>query len=188
MLDRCEAEAPEAWEAFDRWARQTARRALARFADLSGAEREDVTATVVERLVSVVRDGAIHGTTDGEIAAYVRQAARRAALDALRLRGRVHDDVGDDLADPGPGASRLALARARLRAVEAALQTWTAEERYVLLAKLDGRASREIQAELARLFDVRLDARTVDTRYHRLRERLREALEAGALGFEVGSS
>jgi DNA-directed RNA polymerase specialized sigma24 family protein len=181
LLDRCTAGEPEAWELFDRWARRTADRAIWRYLRIDDAEREDVTATVVERLVSVVRRGQIRGTHDGEIAVYVQLAARRATIDLLRQRRRHHHELKSDLLDPTPGPGRRVVAGARLRIIEATMQEWAADERYVLLAKLEGFPTRQIQQDLVRLFSVRIAARTVDTRYHRLRDRLRQVLLARGL-------
>jgi DNA-directed RNA polymerase specialized sigma24 family protein len=191
LLEDCRAEEPIAWEDFTTWAKARAHTALRGFEKLNGADREDVVAETLKNLVPAVRRGEIRGTSDGEIDAYVCRAMRNRALNLLRERARrraagelPNDGLWDDAAlEPeAPYESPTPDVRAhiaeQLETIEKALLSWSAEDRYLFLAKLQGVSARTIQETLRRPpFRLFAAIATVDTRFHRLRRRLMAEIE-----------
>jgi DNA-directed RNA polymerase specialized sigma24 family protein len=68
-----------------------------------------------------------------------------------------------------------AVATEQLGRVEKILASWSADDRYLFLAKLNGVSARVIQQTLERPpFNCFAAVTTVDSRFHRLRQRLIE--------------
>lgn len=179
LLERCRAGESVAWERFTAWVKGRGRVILGSVDRLSGADAEDAVADALHGLVTVVRRGEIRGDTNAEIDAYVCTAIRNRALNALRGRGRRREvDPGAlDMADPAPAQDAQAVAAEQLDRAEKVLHSWSAEDRYVFLAKLNGVSAALIQQTLERPpFRHFTAVATIDNRFHRLRKRLIEEL------------
>ena len=186
LLEGCRAEEPIAWEDFTTWAKARAHTALRSFEKLNGADREDVVAETLKNLVPAIRRGEIRGTSDGEIDAYVCKAMRNRALNVLRERARRRaagespnegqwDDFGVERDAPheSPIQDVQTSIVQQLEMAEKILLSWSAEDRYLFLAKLQGVSAETIQATLRRPpFKLFMATATVDTRFHRLRKHL----------------
>jgi DNA-directed RNA polymerase specialized sigma24 family protein len=180
LLERCRLEDERAWVEFQVWARTTSRWALANFGGLGKADREDIVATAIERLIPVIKDGRIRGTTNQEIGAYVARTIRNLALNLVRSQ-RDHEDTELHPGKVRPPQGDRAEARALLRII----QGWPPADRFLLIQKINGVSTGRIKAELERPpYNLFIAVGTVDTRYHRLRARLREEF-TGSGGKEI---
>jgi DNA-directed RNA polymerase specialized sigma24 family protein len=151
-----------------------ARSVLGAFRTLSGAQREDLAADVMQRLLEAVREGRIAAASDGEVAGYIRQALRNAArdlLERLRVRGET-DEPSGGLPGPGADPERMAIALQGLARIRAAMDAWPLVDRLLFLMKLEGAPAADVRAALASGLGVHIDGRTVDTRFFRLRRKL----------------
>lgn len=191
LLERCRTGEAPAWERFAAWVRVRGRVVLGGVDKLSEADCEDALAEALKSLVTVVRRGEIRGASNAQIDAYVCTAIRNRALNVLRGRARrceldhraslepgrepsesaIYDEVPDETS---PQDAR-AMAAEQLGRVEKILTSWSAEDRYLFLAKLNGVSARVIQRTLERPpFNCFTAVTTVDSRFHRLRQRLIE--------------
>jgi len=162
LLERCRADDGAAWERFAGWVTTRGRAILGGVDRLSDADGEDAVAETLKSLVMVVRRGEIRGASNAEIDAYVCTAIRRRALNVLRGRAR-RREVDSTIDRPGAPEDRA----------EALLQSWPAEDRYLFIAKLNGVSARVIQQTLEQPpFGHFTALATIDTRFHRLRQRL----------------
>jgi DNA-directed RNA polymerase specialized sigma24 family protein len=179
LLRRCATEEADAWAELGALVRRVAGRALRPFPGLTPAERQDVEAGALERLVEAIRAGEIRGTSDGEIAGYIAQVLRRRALDLLSAasRARRAGGVPPDLAAPDPDPERQAAMREAIAAVRGEMATWSPQDQLLFLLKLHGTSAGGIRTGLARVFGHAVEAGTVDTRYFRLRAKLVRALK-----------
>jgi DNA-directed RNA polymerase specialized sigma24 family protein len=176
LLERCRLEDERAWEEFQVWARTTARWVLAKFGGLGRADREDIVATAVARLVPAIREGKIRGTTNLEIVAYVARTIKNSALNLVRSQ-RQYEDL-----EAHPGEVRAPQdEKAEGQAVLKIVAGWPPADRFVFVQKINGVSTGRIKAELEQPpYKLFIAVGTVDTRYHRLRERLREEFEGSA--------
>jgi DNA-directed RNA polymerase specialized sigma24 family protein len=191
LLERCRTGEAPAWERFAAWVKVRSRVVLGGIDKLSDADGEDVVAEALKGLVTVVRRGEIRGASNAEIDAYVCTAIRNRALNVLR--GRERRGELDHRTSPGPGRESSesptydempdeaspqdaqAVATEQLGRVEKILASWSADDRYLFLAKLNGVSARVIQQTLERPpFNCFAAVTTVDSRFHRLRQRLIE--------------
>jgi DNA-directed RNA polymerase specialized sigma24 family protein len=79
--------------------------------------------------------------------------------------------------DEAPSQAEQAIAAEQLGRAEKLLLSWSPEDRYLFIAKLNGVSTRLIQQTLERPpFECFTAVTTVDTRFHRLRKRLIEHL------------
>ena len=191
LLERCRTGEAPAWERFAAWVKVRSRVVLGGIDKLSDADGEDAVAEALKGLVTVVRRGEIRGASNAEIDAYVCTAIRNRALNVLR--GRERRGELDHRASPGPGRESSesptydempdeaspqdaqAVATEQLGRAEKILASWSADDRYLFLAKLNGVSARVIQQTLERPpFNCFAAVTTVDSRFHRLRQRLIE--------------
>ena len=191
LLERCRTGEAPAWERFAAWVKVRSRVVLGGIDKLSDADGEDAVAEALKGLVTVVRRGEIRGASNAEIDAYVCTAIRNRALNVLR--GRERRGELDHSASPGPGRESSesptydempdeaspqdaqAVATEQLGRAEKILASWSADDRYLFLAKLNGVSARVIQQTLERPpFNCFAAVTTVDSRFHRLRQRLIE--------------
>jgi DNA-directed RNA polymerase specialized sigma24 family protein len=177
LVDRCRAGDDRAWEEFLTVFQAFAHRRLRRqFQGLGPADRADLASATLERLMVAVRTGQIRGTTDAEVGAYIGRAVRNQALDLISLRRRempLDDGDGYDQAHDGQ-----AYQRALVQKVTDIVNAWPPAERFVFVQKSQGVASERIKQELERRpYSEFIDVATVDSRYHRLRSRLKSLLE-----------
>lgn len=191
LLERCRAEQAPAWEHFAEWVRTRGRAILGGVDRLSEADGEDAVAETLKSLVTVVRRGEIRGASNAEIDAYVCTAIRNRALNVLRGRARRREvdqrasevpgldpsgnPAHDEILDEAPSQDVQAVAAEQLGRAEKLLLSWSAEDRYLFIAKLNGVSARVIQQTLERPpFEFFTAVTTVDSRFHRLRKRLIE--------------
>jgi DNA-directed RNA polymerase specialized sigma24 family protein len=188
LLERCRAEEAPAWEHFAAWVKTRGRAILRGVDKLSEADGEDAVAETLKSLVTVVRRGEIRGATNAEIDAYVCMALRNRALNILRGRARRREgnprasdgpgpdpveNPADDARDEAPAQDAQAMAVQQLGRAEQLLLSWPPEDRYLFIAKLNGVSARVIQQTLGRApFEFFIALTTIDTRFHRLRQRL----------------
>jgi len=178
LLARCRRDEADAWEELPVWVRSVSRRALAGFRSFTAADREDVLAGAMERLIPVIRKGGIRATKNGEVFNYVQQTIRRVALNVVRST-RSPELFDDHEVGVIPDQERVALVRAARRLIE----TWPPEEQFIFLQKAYGVSAACIKAELEQApYTAFMAVETVDTRYHRLRTRLREQLDGRKAG------
>jgi DNA-directed RNA polymerase specialized sigma24 family protein len=179
LLERCRANDGTAWERFAGWVTTRGRVILGGVDRLSQADGEDAVAETLRSLVTAVRRGEIRGASNAEIDAYVCTAIRRRALNVLRARAR-RREVDASTAPPAEviqddisWQDARAIAAEQLDRVEARLQAWPAEDRYLFIAKLNGVSAGVIRQTLEQPpFGHFIALATIDTRFHRLRQRL----------------
>jgi DNA-directed RNA polymerase specialized sigma24 family protein len=191
LLERCRTGEAPAWERFAAWVKVRSRVVLGGIDKLSDADGEDAVAEALKSLVTVVRRGEIRGASNAEIDAYVCTAIRNRALNILRGRERRGElDHGaspvpgresgesptyDEMPDEASPQDAQAVATEQLGRAEKILASWSADDRYLFLAKLNGVSARVIQQTLERPpFNCFAAVTTVDSRFHRLRQRLIE--------------
>jgi len=189
LLQRCRAEDAPAWERFAAWVKTRSRAILGAVDKLSDADREDAMADTLTGLITVVRRGEISGVSNAEIDAYVCRALRNRALNVLRGRTRRREVVAvtsevphshlaespamEQVPDETPSQAAQAIAAEELGRAEKFILSWSPEDRYLFIAKLNGVSARLIQQTLERPpFECFCAVTSVDTRYHRLRKRL----------------
>jgi DNA-directed RNA polymerase specialized sigma24 family protein len=137
-----------------------------------------------QNLLLAIRCGQIRGDTNAEIDAYVCRSLRNQALNVLRGRARRQAagespsesygvEPGAEVADEDSLPDRQAVLAELLDRADKVLMTWSLEDRYLFLAKLHGVTAQAIREALRRPpFKMFIELATVDTRFHRLRERL----------------
>ncbi len=194
LLERCRTGEAPAWERFAEWVKVRSRIVLGGVDKLSDADGEDAVADALKSLVTIVRRGEIRGVSNAEIDAYVCTAIRNRALNVLRGRarrceldhraspalGREPSEIPtyDEVPDGTSPQDAQAVAVEQLGRVEKILASWSAEDRYLFLAKLNGVSAQVIQRTLERPpFNYFAAVTTVDSRFHRLRQRLIEHIQ-----------
>jgi DNA-directed RNA polymerase specialized sigma24 family protein len=191
LLERCRTGEAQAWERFAAWVKVRSRVVLGGIDKLSDADGEDAVAEALKGLVTVVRRGELRGASNAEIDAYVCTAIRNRALNVLRGRerrgeldhraspapgrGSSESSTYDEMPDEASPQDAQAVATEQLGRAEKILASWSADDRYLFLAKLNGVSARVIQQTLERPpFNCFAAVTTVDSRFHRLRQRLIE--------------
>ena len=110
--------------------------------------------------------------------AYVYRVAGNLAIDTLRREGRIANDftfaeAAEAVPDPSPTPEAAALARERLRLLEAALDELPLKPRHALLLnRVEGRTFAEIAAQLA--VSESMVAKYIARALRHCRDRLRE--------------
>jgi DNA-directed RNA polymerase specialized sigma24 family protein len=189
LLERCRTDDTTAWEQFTRYVQARREAALGAFTSLSSADRDDVVSAALDRLVSAVRCGRIRGNSNSEIDAYVCETIRNQALNFLRNRERYRETDGlstgamvdgearsSDVADDGPSQEMQAITSEWLRRAIKILESWSFADQYLFFLKIHRVPSKTIRHAL-RQFRVDIALATVDTRFHRLREKLLRDIE-----------
>src|SRR5215510_2443597 len=193
LLERCRSGEAPAWERLAAWVKVRSRVVLGGVDKLGDADGEDAVAEALKSLVTVVRRGEIRGASNAEIDAYVCTAIRNRALNVLRGRARRREldhrpspargaqpsgtPPYDEVPDETSSQDAQAMAAEQLGRAEKLLSSWPAEDRYLFLAKLNGVSARAIQQTLERPpFSSFAALTTIDSRFHRLRQRLIEEI------------
>jgi DNA-directed RNA polymerase specialized sigma24 family protein len=175
LVDACRQDRQGSWEEFvDAFTALAQRRLRRHFHGLTPTDRADLISATLERLVEVVRNGQIRGASDAEVGAYVARAVRNQALDFVERRGAEAplDEAGQRGHDGG------AYQRALVQRIMDIVGSWPPADRLVFVQKWYGVPSDRIRRELeASPYAEFIDTATVDTRYLRLRARLRARLE-----------
>lgn len=173
IIERCRAGANSAWNEFDEWFKDKAGRILGRYR-LGEGRLEEVRARCRENIFKAIQSGAIRGQTSGEIAAYIATAVKHEALDACAERQG--EELPTDVLDPMSNPERNAIARIDLERAEGIIQSWPANDRFLFIEKIQGVSASTIREELMRHFGEGIAVATVDSRFSKLRQGLREAL------------
>ncbi len=191
LLERCRAEDAIAWADFVAWVKRRARAVLSVYGKLSETDREDIVADTLKSLVPVIRRREIRGVSNSEIDAYVCQAIKNRALNLFRGYDRrrqagessaVHAAETSaiqwpDAVDEGPSQDVQVVIAEQLERAEKSLMSWSAADRYLFTARLNGVASKVIQETLRQPpFELHAELATIDTRFYRLRRRLAEEI------------
>jgi DNA-directed RNA polymerase specialized sigma24 family protein len=160
LLKRCADGDAAAWVAFTEWVGIRARAVLRAFEKLRATDREDVVAETLKSLMVAIRCAQIRGNTNGEIDSYVCRSLRNQALNVLRSHAR-RREAGESISeghDPDTEAEavetsseqeRRAVLAELLEKTEKLLMTWSPEDQYLFLAKLNGVAAQDIRDALA---------------------------------------
>lgn len=184
LLKRCSVEDEAAWEALTEWVGVRARAVLRAFERLTTTDRQDIVGETLKNLLPAIRCGQIRGSTNAEIDAYVCRSLRNQALNVLRSHARRRgsgESTTDwhgvepeaEAPDEDSAPEKRAVLAELLDRAEKLLMTWPPEDRYLFLAKLHGVTAQAIQESLRRPpFKMFVAHATVDSRFHRLRERL----------------
>jgi len=191
LLQRCRAEDAIAWAEFLAWVKRRARAVLSVYSKLGRTDREDVVADTLKSLVPVIRRGEIRGVSNSEIDTYVCRAIRNRALNLLRGHDRrrlAGESSAASVAEtgaidwheaPDDGLSQdvqIVIAE-QLERAEKVLMCWSAADRYLFTARLNGVASKVIRDTLRQPpFGLFTELATIDTRFYRLRRRLAEEI------------
>jgi DNA-directed RNA polymerase specialized sigma24 family protein len=177
LIDRCRIDDDSAWREFHGLFQAFAQRRLRHhFPTLAASDRADLVSAALERLVKSIRDGQIRGASDAEVGAYMSRTVRNQALDLLSRR-RPEAPLDDGERTEGR-RDDLGYQRVLVQKVTEIVGTWSSVERFLFVQKAQGVPSEAIKRELERSpFFEFIDAATVDTRFHRLRHRLRSQLE-----------
>jgi DNA-directed RNA polymerase specialized sigma24 family protein len=175
LIDRCRDEDEKAWEEFLAVFQAFAQRRLRRhFPGFGASDRADLVSATLERLVVAIRAGQIRGATDAIVAAYMARAIRNRALDHISQRrpeAALVDDLNEGSHD-GRGYQRLLVQQ-----VTSIVNEWSPAERFLFVQRSHGVSSERVKQELeGSPYCVFIDVATVDTRYHRLRARIRSRL------------
>lgn len=184
LLDRCRVDDPTAGERFTRLVHARGKATLASFGSLSRTDRDDVIGASLDRLLSAIRSGGIHGHSNSGIDAYICKVVIRQAFNLLRNRDRYGDtnqprpggsadreSQNGDVADDRPSQEGCSISSERLRRALKLLESWSLADQYLYFAKINGVPAKEIQHGLGQL-GVAIKLGTVDTWFHRLRSQL----------------
>ena len=157
---------------------------LSIYRSLNGADRDDVIGAALDRLVAAVRRGRIRGDSNSEIDAYVWETIRNQALNFLRNRERHREADGQstepvvdsevrngDVADDRASPEMRAITSEWIRRALKLLESWSFADQYLFFLKIHGVPAKTIQRALGE-FGIHIALATVDTRFHRLREKL----------------
>ncbi len=176
LLRRCLASDETAWEECYACIRRVSAGILSRFQNLSPVEREMAGDNARANIVSAILDGRIERGTNGEILGFFRTVVTNCAHDAWRARhpaGPLHPT----LQDRAPSPFEAARSKAQLDCVHKVVQSWSADDRFLLIMKVNGVTTATIKTDLERMFHVFISSEAIDTRCHRLREQLRQRCE-----------
>jgi hypothetical protein len=179
LLERCRGQEEAAWDEFHGWFRRLAAGVLSRFQNLSPVEREEAEDSARVAVALEVSGDRITGTTDGAIVSFVRTVLTNAARDVWRRR-RPGTPLPPLLRDEGPSPAERARFQVQLECAETLVRSWSAENRFIFVMKLERAATASIKADLERLFGSFVSARTVDVRFFRLRNEVRRRCLDGA--------
>jgi DNA-directed RNA polymerase specialized sigma24 family protein len=176
MIDGCKRDESASWEAFLPWFSRVSRHVLAGFPKLHLLEREEVADEARRKVWAEIRAGRFQATYPGEVVNFVRVVVRREALDLLRSRN-VHRELSPALPEQNVLPAARAELRVRVDCLQALLITWSEQDRFIFMMKLNAVPAATIRDELAQYFGVHVEPETIDVRFVRLR---RNALKACA--------
>jgi hypothetical protein len=175
MLEGCMRDDPQSWVSFLSWFSRLSGRVLGGFPNLHPLEREETVAESRLKLVAEIQAHRLKPNYPGELVNYARLLVKREAIDRLRAQ-HPRVDIPADVASPDVLPSRQVEARLRVECLERLLrETWSVENRFIFMMKINEVPSHTIQSELARSFGFHVEPGTIDVRFHRLR---RDALKA----------
>jgi hypothetical protein len=115
----------------------------------------------------------ITATTDGAIVSFARTVIMNAARDVWRRR-RPATSLPPLLRDESPSPAERAKSQAQIECAERVIRSWSPENRFLLMMKLEGVAAATIKTDLERLFGLFVSTETIDVRFFRLRGEVRQ--------------
>lgn len=172
LLERCHEQDEGAWAEFHPRFHRLAAQVLARFSNLTPLEREEAEDAARVAVALEINKGQMKATTDGAAIGFMRAVLTNAARDVWRRR-RPSDPLPSTVAADAPSPWDETQSRVQLEGVERAIQSWSAENRFVFMMKLQEVSAATIKADLERLFGLFITTEAVDVRYFRLRQELR---------------
>jgi len=178
LLERCREQDESAWAEFRSSFHRIALRVLARFRGLSRLEKEEAEDTARVAVAIEISEGRVKAKTDGEAVSYARTVVTNAARDVWRRR-RPGAPLPMFLRDGQPSPLDRASVAALLRRTKELIDSWSAENRFVFMMKLENVSTLAIKEDLERLFGVFLTPEAVDVRFFRLRAVVREYCSKG---------
>ena len=176
LLRRCLANDEAAWGECYACVRRVSAGILSRFQNLSPVERELAGDNARAKIVGAIVEGRVEGGTTGEILKFFQTVVTNCAHDAWRTRHRA-DPLPPTLQDQTPSPFEAARSRAQLECVDKVVHSWSADDRFLLIMKVNGVTTASIKTDLERRFHVFISSEAIDTRFHRLREQLRQRCE-----------
>ena len=172
ILRRCQANEEAAWEEFCSCLRRVTIGVLSRFQNLTPIERELAGEQARAHILDAALEGRIEGATNGQLLRFLRTVVINCARDVWRQRHPM-ETLPDNLRDRNPSPAEAAATRAQLNCVRKIMQSWTPDNRFIFLMKLNRVSAAGIKTDLERIFHVAIGTEAIDTRFHRLREELR---------------
>jgi DNA-directed RNA polymerase specialized sigma24 family protein len=172
LLVRCRGQEEAAWGEFRTWFRRVAAHVLGRFPNLSPLEREEAEDEARVTVALEISGNRITGTTDGAIASFVRAVVTNAARDVWRRR-RPGEPLPPLLRDEDPSPAERAMFQAQLECAETVIRSWSPDNRFIFMMKIERVTAATIKADLERLFGLFLSIETIDVRFFRLRREVR---------------
>ena len=141
---------------------------LAGFPTFHLLEREEVADEARLKVFAEIRADRFQATYPSEVVNFVRVVVRREALDLLRSR-KVHRELSPSLPEQTISPAARAELRVRVDCLQALLVTWSEQDRFIFMMKLNAVPAATIRGELAQHFGVYVEPGTIDVRFHRLR-------------------
>jgi DNA-directed RNA polymerase specialized sigma24 family protein len=178
LFRRCQRNEEAACKAVYVWVSSTVAGIVnGRFANLSRVERDEAADRARYQLTQAMLLGqidAVNAPNNWPLLAYLKEVVENAARDVLRRRRGT--DVSDELrghAADEPAPDRQASAHESLTCVERVLNSLEATDRLIFFSKLNGVPTRAVAADVRRLFRLVVTTQAIDTRFSRLRTKLR---------------
>lgn len=172
ILQRCRRDEEVAWQEFNRWFGRLAKRVLGGFSALSPVEREEAEDTARVRVAVAISRDRIKGSTNGEIVNFGKTVLINSGRTAWTRR-RPAEPLPVLLRDRGPAPSEAAAYQAQLDCIKRRIESWSRDNRWIFMMKLDSVSTAAITADLERVFGLFVTPEAVDVRFHRMRTELR---------------
>lgn len=180
LFEQCREQDESAWAEYRAWFHRIALRVLGRLGGLSRLESEEVEDTARVKVAVEISEGRVRAKTDGEAVSYARTVLTNAARDTWRRR-RSGELLPPWLSDDRPSPLDRATAANLLGRAEALVASWSPENRFIFLMKVENVSAQTIKGDLERLFGLFLTVEAVDVRFFRLRVTLRERCREGEI-------
>jgi hypothetical protein len=152
---------------------------LSGFQNLSPLERELAADNARANIISAMLEARIEGTTNGEILRFFQTVVTNCARDVWRERHPT-EPLPPGLRDRGASPLEAARSRMQLECVRKVMESWSADNRFLFVMKLNGVTTLAIKGDLEHRFRVFISPEAVDVRFHRLRQELRRRCEEAA--------
>jgi len=179
LLRRCRASDDSAWEECYACVRRVTAGVLSGFQNLSPLERELAADNARANIISAMLEARIQGTTNGEILRFFQTVVTNCARDVWRERHPT-DPLPPGLRDRSPSPLEAARSRMQLECVRKVMESWSEDNRFLLVMKLNRVSTVDIKTDLERRFHKFISPEAVDVRFHRLRQEPRRQCEGTA--------
>jgi DNA-directed RNA polymerase specialized sigma24 family protein len=151
---------------------------VTRFPTLSFLEKEEIEDSARVAVAIEISQGRVKAKSDGEITSYVRTVITNAACDVWRRR-RPGQELPLFLGGDGRSPLDRASIRDQLGCVENLVNSWSPENRFIFMMKLEQVTAGTIKRDLERLFGTFITTEAIDVRFFRLRSTLRRQCLGG---------